>query len=181
VRAPAGTGLALGLAAAVLGCGGGVAAKGGADLLLPADLAGGDLSPAALATRGLRFPEPPRLEAVVVDEERRPAVVTAAGAWSWRVRVPAGGRLRAGVGAVAEGAAPGSRTLRAQVALRGAEGEAKVLAVSPAADPAAPRWLDLAAELGPWAGRGWSWNSAPTSSRSRPIPRPRGWGGDRSP
>lgn len=53
------------------------------------------------ASEPLQLPAEPRLEHVTLDDERRPAMVLPSdGAWRWRVRVPEGGRLQVGLGAL---------------------------------------------------------------------------------
>jgi arylsulfatase A-like enzyme len=98
---------------------------------------------------GLSFGQRPRLDTVEIDHERRRAVITGPGRWSWRGRVPAGARLVAGVQALPGASAGG---LEAMVTLRDGR-EREVLDVARSRDPAAPGWLALAADLSQWAGR----------------------------
>ena len=131
----------------------------------------------------LRFDAAPRLETVTLDDETRPAVVLPAeggvSSWTWRVRVPADGRLQLGVGLVPE---PGAENrsgeapeIRGAVTLdRGDEREIlAVLRSAPAAaaagstrkqdrnrapnpaegEPSPDGWIDAGADLSDWAGR----------------------------
>jgi arylsulfatase A-like enzyme len=91
----------------------------------------------------LRFQEQPRLLDPFLDHERRRVVVHPVGSWSWRTRVPEGGRLQAGVGFLGEAPLVASVTV-----IRG--GKREVLEV--ARHPGGSGWLDFGADLSPFAG-----------------------------
>lgn len=150
-------------AAALLapGCGGGEPAP----TRLPELVAAGSFAvagePGAADDVPLLLPAPPRQERFKIDGERRAAVVLPLGAWSWRARVPEGGRLRLGAGSVDLAA------LEVTVALRRGEErevldvgrtDARVATVSWPGKGAPRRrpgvgWLDLTIDLAAYAGR----------------------------
>ncbi len=129
----------LGLAAA--GCSGGDAASGVLLDLVAAERysvgAGGG------EDRPLRFPAPPQVLNATVGHERRPVVVLPVGSWSWRTRVPEGGRLQVGLGF--QGEAP-----LEVVVTRVGGGEREVLEV--ARHSGGPGWLDFGVDLARFAG-----------------------------
>ncbi|HUP42389.1 MAG TPA: sulfatase-like hydrolase/transferase, partial [Thermoanaerobaculia bacterium] len=92
----------------------------------------------------LRLPGEPELADIFLDDEMRPAVILPVGSWSWRTRVPAGGRLQVGLGVVGEAPVEAVVTLR-----RGAERE--VLEV--ARGSGGPAWLDLGVDLSRFGGQ----------------------------
>jgi arylsulfatase A-like enzyme len=119
----------------VAGCGGG----GGGGFRLEEAVGGAD---PAVALPGAK-----ETAAVEVDDERRPAVVAPLAPWRWRGRVPPGALLSLGVARVPDGHAGGG-TLEVQVDLvRGEEREALLVGRS-----AAPRWIDLVADLSRYGG-----------------------------
>ncbi|MFP3939298.1 MAG: sulfatase [Thermoanaerobaculia bacterium] len=91
----------------------------------------------------MRLPGPPRVETVTLDDERRPSVILPSGGWSWRTRVPDGGRLQVGAGSAGE--AP----LEVTIAVREKE-RREVLEVARRVDR--PGWLDLSADLSAYGG-----------------------------
>jgi arylsulfatase A-like enzyme len=116
---------------------------------------------------GLTFRRPPEITALKIDNERRPAVLAAAGTWTWRGEVPAKAVLHVGVQALPAVWRAVSR-LDVEVALRqGSTREILDVAKdvqnrtdpsdptdpSHPAPPNTPRWLDLEIDLAPWAGR----------------------------
>lgn len=102
------------------------------------------VAPDGGAEASLRLPGPPRLEEIEIDDERRPAVLLPEGTWSWRARVPEGGRLQVGLGGGDYG------PLEVTVAVReGAERE--VLEVTRADH--GRRWLDFGVDLSAYGGR----------------------------
>lgn len=148
----------LGLALLLLGgagCGGAEA-----DRQAPVELvAAGDFTvgePARSARSGPRFTAEPRVEDVTLDDERRPALVLPAdgpdgtACWSWRVRVPEGGRLQVGLGSPTGRSVEGTVTLR-----RGAEREIlEVIEPGAGGDGGqeGARWRDVGVDLSTHAG-----------------------------
>lgn len=100
-------------------------------------------APAQGADPPLRLPGPPRLEAFTLDDERRPVVVLPAGGWSWRTRVPEGGRIQVGAGSA------GETPLEVTVAVRRGD-RREILEVARREDR--PGWLDLSADLSAYGG-----------------------------
>jgi arylsulfatase A-like enzyme len=103
------------------------------------------------AAPGLRFPSRPAVGDVEVDHERRPVVLTTVGGWSWTGRVPPRAELHAGLQLV-PGSWPRVRQLRVVAELHAGR-DREVLQVARWSDPANPVWLDLAADLGRYAGQ----------------------------
>jgi arylsulfatase A-like enzyme len=101
---------------------------------------------------GLVFPHPPALVAVSFDGETRRAVVTSTDPFTWTGKPDRGSVFHAGV-QVAPAAGP-PHSVRAWVEAEAA-GEREVLDVvdSAASGTAAPRWLELDADLSRFAGR----------------------------
>jgi arylsulfatase len=99
---------------------------------------------AGAAEAALRLPGEPQLTDIFLADEMRPAVVLPLGSWTWRTRVPAGGRLQVGLGVVGEAPVEAVVTLQ-----RGAERE--VLEV--ARGPGGPGWLDLGVDLSRFGGQ----------------------------
>jgi len=121
----------------------------------------GDSAPSR-ASSPLRLPAEPRLERVTLDDERRPAMVLPAdGVWRWRVRVPEGGRLQVGLGALDGG------PVEATVALVRGDDREIVEVIRPAApvpgaggqgngdtaDGAGAGWMDAGVDLSDHAGQ----------------------------
>jgi arylsulfatase A-like enzyme len=100
---------------------------------------------------GLNFPSAPELRDLEVDHERRPVVLTTEQGWSWRGRVPAGAELHAGVQLLPV-VGRDVRGLEVVVEARSGD-EREVLQVARSRSPDAARWLDLASDLGAYAGR----------------------------
>jgi len=105
------------------------------------------------AADGLCFPRAPEIRVLEVDNERRPVVLTPAGTWSWRGRVPAGGVLHAGVQTVPAAWQTSARRLEAAITAR--DGRTReILDVAHTANRRQPqRWLDMDVDLSRWAGR----------------------------
>jgi arylsulfatase A-like enzyme len=130
------------LALALLaGCGGGPPGPGRLDELVAAGAFAVDGEGAGEA---LRLPAEPRTMDIFLDHELRPAVVLPAGSWSWRTRVPAGGRLQVGLGVA--GRAPIEATITLE-----RSGSREVLEV--ARGPGGPAWLDFGADLSRYQGQ----------------------------
>ncbi|HLX10130.1 MAG TPA: sulfatase [Thermoanaerobaculia bacterium] len=110
----------------------------------PAGGAGGEVE-------GLRFAARPALGDLEIDHERRPVVLTPPGAWSWTGRVPPGAALHAGMQLV-PAAWQWVRRLQAAVTVRDGR-SLEVLQVVRTAERVDPAWLDLSADLTPYAGR----------------------------
>ncbi|HEX2162916.1 MAG TPA: sulfatase, partial [Thermoanaerobaculia bacterium] len=100
--------------------------------------------------RGIRFSHAPAAGELVVDDQRRPVLLTTAAGWTWRGRVPEGARLFAGAQAT-DGAWQAARELTVRVGVRGG-GEERELAASTLAAGERDRWLDLSADLAGLAG-----------------------------
>ncbi len=103
----------------------------------------------------LTLPGEPRVEAVRIDHERRPAVLLPEGTWRWRTTVPEGARLQLGVGAPGAPGATAAGGLEATATLLH-DGGREVLDVARSGGSGkggAPGWLDLGADLSDYAGR----------------------------
>lgn len=135
-------GLSACLIAVLAGCGRGDGSRRSLADLVAADAFALDGDEGADAA--LRLPGEPELEAITLDEERRPSVILPEGTWSWRVRVPEGGRLQVGLGGGDYG------DLEATVSLRDGR-EREVLEVARLDSGAG--WLDFGVELERFAGR----------------------------
>ncbi|HXM71027.1 MAG TPA: hypothetical protein VN970_07820, partial [Thermoanaerobaculia bacterium] len=111
----------------------------------------GSYSIGAHQVEGLNFPSAPELRDLEVDHERRPVVLTTVQGWSWRGRVPAGSKLHVG----AQLLPAVQRIVRGlEVTVEARSGSAReILEVARSGPPDTPRWLDLAADLGAYAGR----------------------------
>jgi arylsulfatase len=103
-------------------------------------------------TAGLSFPLPPQVSTAVIDDETREVVLSSPRGWSWRGRVPAGARLHVGAQAVppADAALQG---LAVTAEVRGGGRRQLFRAVAAANARGRAQWLDLDANLAPWAGR----------------------------
>jgi arylsulfatase A-like enzyme len=110
----------------------------------------GATPPAGQAPPGLWFAAPPALGSVEADHELRPVVLTTGAAWTWTGRVPPKAELHAGVQLV-PAAWQTVHRLQAVVAVH-AGGDHEVLQVGRCSRQD-PVWLDLAADLGRYAGR----------------------------
>jgi arylsulfatase A-like enzyme len=99
---------------------------------------------------GLAFRRPPETTALVVDNERRPVVLTAPGSWTWRGRIPAGARLHVGAQALP---AVWRAVRRLDVAVTARDGGTREILDVAHVERSAPRWLDMEIDLGRWAGR----------------------------
>jgi arylsulfatase A-like enzyme len=99
---------------------------------------------------GLTFPRAPEIRDLEIDHERRSVVLTSTD-WQWRGRVPAGGRLNAGV-QLLPGAWKVIRGLRVTIALR--DGDTReIVEVASTTEREELRWLDFEADLSRFAGR----------------------------
>ncbi len=107
-------------------------------------LAGGEVE-------GLRFAARPALGDLEIDHERRPVVLTTPEAWSWTGRVPPAAALHAGMQLV-PAAWQWVRRLQAAVTVRDGR-SLEVLQVVRTVARVDPAWLDLSADLTPYAGR----------------------------
>jgi arylsulfatase A-like enzyme len=99
---------------------------------------------------GLTFPRPPETLFLAVDNERRPVVLTPAGTWSWRGRIPAGAILHAGVQALP---AVWQAVRRMDVAVTARHGRTREILDVAHAVRRQSRWLDMDVDLSAWAGR----------------------------
>jgi arylsulfatase A-like enzyme len=99
---------------------------------------------------GLAFTRSPSLERIDVGRESRPAVITSVEPWAWRGRVPQGGRLHLGVQALPLGWQV-AKALEIVVEVEANSGR-EVVAVGRKAKGDESSWLDLEADLSPWAG-----------------------------
>ncbi|HXU30865.1 MAG TPA: sulfatase [Thermoanaerobaculia bacterium] len=99
---------------------------------------------------GLAFTRSPSLERIEVGRESRPAVITSVEPWVWRGKVPPGGRLHLGVQALPLGWQV-AQALEVTVEVQADAGR-EVVAVGRRPKGDDPRWLDLEADLSPWAG-----------------------------
>ena len=111
----------------------------------------------------VRLPAEPEVTEVLLDDEQRPAVILPAGSWTWRARVPEGGRLQVGVGVVGEAPVEARVTLR-----RG--GEREVLEV--ARGPGGPAWLDFGVDLARFSDQEVTLELAARRLRGAPEPNP---------
>jgi arylsulfatase A-like enzyme len=105
----------------------------------------------------LVFRRRPELIAVEVDHEKRPAVLAAAGTWSWRGRIPEGAKLVAGA-QLLPAAWRGVEGLEVVVTARDGDRRevldvARVRRKEGADGAGTMHWLDLGADLAAWAGR----------------------------
>jgi arylsulfatase A-like enzyme len=105
----------------------------------------------AAGETGLRFSSPPALADLEIDHEQRPVVLTGAAPWTWTGRVPPGAELHAGL-QLLPAAWQRVRGLQAVVSVRAGR-EREVLQVVRSAERVDLRWLDMAADLGRWAGK----------------------------
>jgi arylsulfatase A-like enzyme len=101
---------------------------------------------------GLSFPLPPRVGELAIDDETRPVVLGSPGGWIWRGRVPAGARLHVGAQAVPPANLP-ARGLAVLAEVRGGGRRHVFRAVTASPPQSNAPWLDLDADLAPWAGR----------------------------
>ncbi len=102
---------------------------------------------------GLAFPRRPELRDLDLDHERRPVVLAAAGAWTWRGEVPRGAALHAGL-SILPAAWDVVHQLEATIELRDDSGRGgrEILVVGRRRRADGGTWLDLDADLGRWAG-----------------------------
>lgn len=100
---------------------------------------------------GLAFARSPSLERLDVGRESRPAVVTSVEPWSWRGKVPAGGRLHLGVQTLPAGWQV-AKALEVSVEVEAEEGR-EVVAVERKAKENESSWLDFEVDLSSWAGK----------------------------
>lgn len=111
--------------------------------------------PAGEVPAGLSFPRDPELRELTFDHERRPVVLTTAGTWRWRGRIPKkGAHLHAGV-QILPAAWKSVESVDVQLVVRDArEGRERELLDNGRLDrESASRWLGLEASLGRWVGR----------------------------
>ncbi|MCH9649126.1 MAG: sulfatase [Deltaproteobacteria bacterium] len=125
-------------------CGGQESSLRGVSLL--AAMAEKETSEGSEGDAGFRFSTPPRRGSVTVDHQRRPVVSLPPGSWTWRGRVPPGGRLILGAAAVAETT---PKELQLSVTIR--QGDQEELLSEQSSDGSS--WLDLEADLSSWAGQ----------------------------
>ncbi|HVT57542.1 MAG TPA: sulfatase [Thermoanaerobaculia bacterium] len=99
----------------------------------------------------LRFAARPALADLEVDHELRPVVLTAPAPWSWSGVLPPGAELHAGA-QILPAAWQAVRRVELAVAVRRGR-EREIVQVAASRERADPRWLDLSADLGRYAGR----------------------------
>ncbi len=107
---------------------------------------------AAISSRrpGLAFSRSPSLDRLSIGRESRPVVVTSVEPWAWRGKVPEGGRLHLGVQVLPLGWQV-AQALEIAVEVEADTGR-EVVAVGRKAKADESSWLDLEADLAPWAG-----------------------------
>ncbi|MEA2693431.1 MAG: choline-sulfatase, partial [Acidobacteriota bacterium] len=104
--------------------------------------------------RGLTFSTRPELAVIEHDHERRPVVLTTTAPWSWRGRVPLGKpALHLGVETLPSAWHTVTGLEVRVVAQAGREREVVVFGRTRGQGYDGPRWLDLDADLSPYAGR----------------------------
>ncbi|HEV7670914.1 MAG TPA: sulfatase [Thermoanaerobaculia bacterium] len=102
------------------------------------------------ARSGLAFTRSPALGRIEIGRESRPVVITSVEPWAWRGKVPPGGRLHLGVQALPLGWQV-AKALEVAIEVE-ADGSREMVAIGRLGKGGEPRWLDLEADLSPWAG-----------------------------